>query len=87
MLIIALLLSIAILLALLCFIIYFRYLENSKLDRMALNNLLTDDEKALFIASHKKAITAQLVYELMAEKKFPLEIAREVVRELRDGVK
>jgi hypothetical protein len=84
MLFILFLLAIICLLSVLCLVLYFRYLENAKLDKMALNNMLTDEEKRHFIAECKKIITAQLVYELMAEKKYPVEVAREVVREMRD---
>jgi len=65
-------------------IIYLRYKESRKLDRMVLQNLLTEEERRHFIAEHRKAIAAKTVYELLAEKKFNIEIAREIVKERRD---
>lgn len=72
------------LLAIGAYIVYVRYSATRRYDRMALLNLLTEEEKKYFIHEYKKTIAAQLVYELIAEQKLSIEIAHEVVKERRD---
>lgn len=72
------------LLSLLGYIVYWRYKANQRLDRMALLNLLTEEEKAHYINEYKKVITAHLVYQLIAEKKLDIETAHEIVKERRN---
>ena len=68
------------LISIILIILYFRQSEGNKLERMALKNLLTDEEKSYYIDEYKKILTAKLVFEHMSEHKDDIEIVREVIK-------
>ena len=65
-------------------ILYFRQSEVTKLECMALQNLLTDDEKKFYITEYKKIVACKLIFERMSEPKAAIDIAREVVKSGRE---
>ena len=65
-------------------ILYFRQTEATKLDHMSLKNLLTDEERDYYINEYKKNLTAQFVFEHMAEEQDRIEIAREIIKNGRN---
>ena len=73
------------LLSLVLLLFYFRSTENSRLDYNALQNLLSDQEKAYYIDEYKKILAAKIIYERMvSDDKSELEVAREVIKSRRE---
>lgn len=65
--------------------LYLHSCESERLDHSALQNLLTEQEKAFYLEEYKKMVTAKIVYDHMgSEDKSAVEVAREVIKSRRE---
>ncbi len=71
-------------LAIVSVVYYFYRGENTKLDHMVLQNLLTEDEKKIYINEYKNIIACKVIFDHMSDNKNAIEITREVIKSRRE---